>query len=349
MTMKYNQITPITNDLTKAGWQKIDMKTKPQGSLGKLEELSVQMCGIQKTLNPKVNHKASFVFAADHGIAEEGVSAFPKEVTKQMVTNFLNHGAAINVLCDHNDIDISIIDIGIQGEMENPGTLLNEKINHGTQNFALTQAMSAKEAEKALEAGAAIFRKKNRVQKIDLIGLGEMGIANTSSATAIIAAATGVSVADCVGKGSGIDEQGLRHKQKVIEKALAFHQPDPGNAFDILCKVGGFEIAGMAGAALEAAANESAVVLDGLISTAAGVIAYLINPNVADYFISGHKSVEKGHVAALKMLNLQPMLDLNFRLGEGTGAALTMNIVEAACRIVNDMASFEEAGVSQKS
>jgi len=345
-TMKYDQITPISNDLTKAAWKKLDMKTKPQGSLGKLEEISVQMCGIQKSLNPKVNHKASFVFTADHGIAEEGVSAFPQEVTKQMVTNFLNHGAAINVLCDHNDIDISIIDIGIQGEVENPGTLLEEKINHGTQNFALTQAMSGEEAEKALKAGAAVFRKKNRMQKIDLIGLGEMGIANTSSATAIISAATGVSVAECTDRGSGVDDQGLQHKQEIIEKALALHKPDPQDGLDILCKVGGFEIAGMAGAALEASANECAVVLDGLISTAAGIIAYLINPNVADYFISGHKSVEQGHIAALEMLNLKPMLDLDFRLGEGTGAALTMNLVEAACKITCNMASLEEAGVS---
>ncbi len=343
------QITKPSEEMQAVAKRKIDMKTKPLGSLGRLEDLAVQACMVQNTLTPNLQNKAAFVFAADHGIAEEGVSAFPQEVTKQMVLNFINKGAAINVLCEHNGIDISVIDMGVKGELAPFEELISSKINHGTKSFARTSAMHPGEAEKAIKAGSKIFRMKTKSKPIDMIGLGEMGIANTTSATAIISCITRKPVDECTGRGTGIDDQGLAHKIEVIQKALEYHKPDCTDAIDILSKVGGYEIAGMTGAALEAASSGCIVVLDGLISTAAGLLAYLINPNVREYFVSGHKSIEKGHIAALETLDLKPVLDLDFRLGEGTGAALTMNIVDAACKVMCNMASFEEAGVSNKS
>ncbi len=347
--MKNIEITKPSENIKAKAQQKIDLKTKPLGALGKLETIAVQMCCIQNKLNPTIKEKAFFVFAADHGIADEGVSAFPQEVTQQMVQNFLDEGAAINVLCRHNKVDLSIIDIGIKGQKNRNPNLMDKRVADGTKNFALEAAMPLRQAEQALQVGADVFREAKKKRKdIDIIGLGEMGIANTTTASAIISAITGKSVRECTGKGSGIDDKGLQRKIEVIEKALDFHKPDAKDAMDILTKIGGLEIAGMAGAALSAAAEGCAVVLDGLISTAAGLIAHAINPNVAAYFISGHQSVEQGHVYALEHLGINPMLDLDMRLGEGTGAALTINLVEASCKIMNEMASLKEAGISGK-
>lgn len=345
LVMKFN-IEKTSDSVLTSARHKIDMKTKPRGSLGRLEDLAIQMSRVQNTLFPAIERKAAFVFAADHGVVEEGVSAFPQEVTQQMVLNFLSNGAAINVLCAHNNIDISIIDVGIKGDMAGHDKLISKKVAHGTRNFARTMAMTREEAEAAINVGASVFEKQNKAGKIDVLAIGEMGIGNTTAATAIISAATGFTVEQCAGRGTGVDDEAFKHKIEVIEKALKFHQPARTDAMDILCKVGGFEIAAMAGAALKAASNGSAVVLDGVISTSAGIIAYLINPVVADYFIAGHKSVEIGQKAALEMLNLKPVLDLDFRLGEGTGAALAINIVEASCKIMCEMATFEEANVS---
>lgn len=347
MTNKF-RIEKPSEDIRANAQQKIDNKTKPLGALGILEDIAIKMSLIQNNLNPVLNRKALFVFAADHGIAEEGVSAFPQEVTQQMVQNFLNGGAAINVLSKHNEIDLSIIDIGVKGPINKNSSLKTRRVNSGTKNFALEPSMTMEEAEKSIEIGAEIFREENSENKINILGLGEMGIANTTSATAIISTITGVSPAECTGRGTGIDDQGLEHKIEVLEKALNFHDIDKTNGLDILSKVGGFEIGGMAGAALAAAESGCAVVLDGLISTAAGLIAYTINPEVANYFVAGHKSVEIGHKSALSHMNLTPVLDLNLRLGEGTGAALTTNLVDASCKIMRDMASFDEAGVSGK-
>ncbi len=343
-----NDITIPSDEIITKAKHKIDFKTKPLGALGLLEDLAVRMSTIQNNLNPVINRKVLFTFAADHGIAEEGVSAFPQEVTRQMVENFLKEGAAINVLCKHNNIDLSIIDIGVKGPIINHPNLIEKRIAEGTNNFALENAMSIQSAEKAIQCGADIFNSEYDKQSIDILGLGEMGIANTSTATAIISAITQKSVIECTGRGTGVDNQGLEHKIKVITKALDFHKPNPTDAFEILSKIGGFEIAGMAGAALAAAAKKSAIVLDGLISTAAGLIAYTINPDVAHYFIAGHKSVEKGHLFALNHIGITPILDLNMRLGEGTGAALTIDLVDASCRIMRDMASFDDAGISKK-
>ncbi len=347
MEPKYT-IEAFSEELEAKALHKIDNKTKPLGALGIVEELAVKMCLIQKNLNPILKNKALFVFASDHGIAEEGVSAFPQEVTQQMVLNFLNGGAAINVLSRHNEIDLSIIDIGVKGPKNSHKDLITQRIAEGTKNFAMQPAMTIEDAQKSIDIGYNTFLNKNKLKKIDILGLGEMGIANTTSATAIISTITQLSPKECTGRGTGVDNEGLKHKTEVIEKAIKFHKPYKNDALDILSKIGGFEIGGMAGAALAAAESGCAVVLDGLISTAAGLIAYLINPNISQYFISGHKSVEVGHKAALSHMSLTPVLDLNMRLGEGTGAALTIDLVDASCSIMREMASFEEAGVSGK-
>lgn len=341
-------IPEIDQTLKAEAQQKIDNKTKPLGALGTLEALALKTSVIQNTLYPATGRKCMFVFAADHGIAEEGVSAFPQEVTRQMVQNFLDQGAAINVLCKHGGIDLSVVDMGIKGEPVTHPLLINKAVDKGTKNFALQNAMTINEAELAVNAGIEVFTDEYERQTINIVGLGEMGIANTTSATAIISTISGRSVTECVGRGTGVDDQGLSHKIKIIERALNLHTPDPHNAFDVLSKVGGFEIAALAGVVIAAASKRCVVVVDGLISTAAGLIAYTINPAVANYMIAGHKSVEKGHGFALKHIGIDPVLNLNMRLGEGTGAALAINLIEAACKIMCDMASFDEAGVSKK-
>ena len=343
-----NTLAPVSPVLLPAARQKMDKKTKPLGALGRLEALAIQLCLIQQTLSPQVDRKVLFVFAADHGITEEGVSAYPSEVTGQMVNNFLAGGAAINVLCRHHGIDMRIVDTGVNGDLDAHPNLIDRKIRRGTRNFALEPAMTRKEAIRALEAGMACFFDLHAQRPIHIIGLGEMGIGNTTSASAIISAATGITPAQATGRGTGIDDAGMRHKIKVIQKVLDFHRPNPQDGLDILCKVGGFEIAGIAGAALAAASEGVAVVLDGVISTAAGLIAHLIRPEVGGYLISGHRSVEIAQTAALEQMGLKPVVDLDMRLGEGTGAALAIDIVVAACRIMNEMASFDEAGVSNK-
>lgn len=344
----FDQLKPVDEKLHPAAQNKIDNKTKPLGALGTVEELAVKMSLIQKDLNPIIKRKALIVFAADHGISEEGVSAFPSEVTFQMVQNFLNGGAAINVFCRHHDIDIRIVDMGVNATFESHPDLIDKKIRKGTRNFALEPAMTEKEALSAIENGMEVFLQEYEKSPIDIIGLGEMGIANTTSSSAIISTITGISAKASTGRGTGVDDKGLDHKAEVIEKALKFHQPDSKSGLDILQKIGGFEIAGITGAILAAASKGTAIVLDGVISTAAGLIAYLISKDVSGYLISGHKSVEIAQKAALNHMGLNPVIDLNMRLGEGTGAALTIDIVDASCRIMREMASFDEAGVSNK-
>lgn len=338
----------IDEKLEALAQEKIDHKTKPLEALGTLERLALRMSLAQGSLHPVIKRKALLVFAADHGIAEEGVSAYPQEVTGQMVTNFLKQGAAINVLCAHHHIDLSIVDAGVNSHLPKHPDLISKPVAKGTRNFALQPAMTKAEAIQALQVGVEVFNQMYQKEAIDVVGLGEMGIANTSSATAIISAITGQSVAACTGRGTGVDDQALKHKIEVLEKALTFHQPNAADALDVLMKVGGFEIAAMAGAALAAAAKRCVVVLDGLISTAAGLVAYTFNPAIKAFLVAGHKSVEQGHVLALDQMELEPVLELQMRLGEGTGAALTINLLEASCKIMCDMASFDEAGISGK-
>ncbi len=348
--MIYVTINKPDISLKKRACDKMDMKTKPPGSLGRIEELAVQMCLIQNTLSPRATKKGHLVFAADHGVCVEGVSAFPAEVTSQMVLNFLSGGAAINILCNVNNVALAIVDMGVNSDFENAAGLVRKSVRKGTRNFAIEAAMTEKEALQALQYGGDAYEelKKKMGGEMQVLGVGEMGIGNTTSASAVIAAATGCSAEEVTGRGTGVDDEGFKRKREVIDAAIKLHQPDKNNGIDILCNVGGYEIAGMAGAALAAAADGTAVVLDGVISTAAGLIAWLINSDISAYLISAHKSVEPGQVAALDLLGIQPLLDLNMRLGEGTGAVLAMNLVESACAIMCEMASFKGAGITNR-
>jgi len=340
-------IRPVEQEMRPAAQHKVDNKTKPLGSLGKLEDLGVQLCLIQNTLNPAIHKKFMLVFAADHGVVEEGVSAYPAEVTAQMVLNFLRGGAAINVLCRHHGIDIRVVDMGVNGDFEDHPLLLKKKVRRGTRNFALEPAMTQAEAIAALEHGADAFLSVHETEAIDVVGMGDMGIGNTTAATAVICAVTGITPAQATGRGTGVDDKVLQHKMKVIEKALSFHKPEPKDGLDVLQKVGGLEIGGIAGAALAAASQGVAVVLDGVISTAGGLIAYLINPDIRGYLVCGHRSVEPAQKAATDFMKTDPVIDLNMRLGEGTGAAIAINLLEAAAKIMTEMASFDDAGVSR--
>ena len=341
-------IKPVSDDLRAEALHKIDNKTKPLGALGKLEDLAVQASLIQKNLNPRLDRKAIFVFAGDHGITEEGVSAFPSEVTGQMVANFLQGGAAINVLCRHYGTDLYVVDMGVNADFPDHPKLFQKKIRKGTRNFALEEAMTAGEAKEAVTRGMEVFLHENAKSRIDIVGLGEMGIGNTTSASAIISAVTGISPSEATGRGTGLDDKGMERKAEIIYNALQYHKPDPRDGMDILKKIGGYEIAGIAGAVLAAASEGAIVVLDGVISTAAGLVAHMLNPDIKGYLVSGHRSVEVGQQAALAHMGIEPVIDFQMRLGEGTGAAITMNIVDAACRIMREMASFDDAGVTNK-
>ncbi|MEK6795689.1 MAG: nicotinate-nucleotide--dimethylbenzimidazole phosphoribosyltransferase [Spirochaetota bacterium] len=350
--MKLNEclskISPAGAVLAEKAKHKIDFKTKPVGSLGVLEDIALKMSSIQNSLDPVINGRRMFVFAGDHGITAEGVSAFPAAVTPQMVMNFLAGGAAINVLCRHAGIDIGIVDMGVNFDFKSAHGLIDRKVAKGTKNFLRENAMSEVEAARAIENGIAVFIDAYNAKKFGIVGVGDMGIGNTTSASAIIATITGASAADVTGRGTGIDDKGLSNKIDIIERSLSERSPDPKNALDVLMKVGGFEIAGIAGCVLAAAAHRVPVVLDGIISTAGGLIAHTFNPSVSDYLFCAHRSVEKGQTLALKKMGVSPLLDFSLRLGEGTGAALAIPIIDAACAIMRDMASFESAGVTNK-
>lgn len=322
--------------------------TKPAKSLGRLEDISIQLAGMKADPCPRVDRKAVIVMAADHGVALEGVSAFPAEVTPQMVLNFLHGGAAINVLARQAGASVTIVDIGVASDFDPslPG-LLHRKVAHGTRNMAKGPAMTRAEAEKALVEGMDVLAQVAE-KGLDLIATGDMGIGNTTPSSAIVAVLTGLPVAKVTGHGTGIDDASLAHKIKVIEQAIALNQPDPNDALDVLCKVGGLEIAGLAGVMIAAAARRIPVVVDGFISTAAAMIAVGLVPDVRNYLFSAHQSVEIGHHAMLKHLGLTPLIDLNLRLGEGTGAVLAFHLIEASSRILREMATFAEAGVSDK-
>lgn len=322
-----------------------DILTKPQGSLGLLEDISVQMAGI-KGGPTSINRKAVIVMAGDHGVAEEGTSAYPKEVTRQMVMNFATEGAAINVLAKHEKADVVIVDIGVAADIEAPG-VINRKIKYGTDNFTKGPAMSREEAVKAIEAGIDVVG--GQIKKgIDLIGTGDMGIANTTASSAILIALTGAGIDQAVGKGTGVDDEGLARKKSVIAKALKINDPQKNDAVDVLAKVGGLEIAGLTGVMLGAAAHRVPVIVDGFISAAAALLASRLAPRSVNFMFASHVSVEPGHILILSEIGIQPMFHLNMRLGEGTGAVLAMNLIEASCKVINQMATFESAQVSSK-
>ncbi len=320
----------------------IETLTKPPGSLGRLEELAVSLAEMTGQSFPIITPPGIIIFAADHGIVAEGVSAFPQEVTAQMVYNFLNEGAAINVFSKQIDAIFKIIDIGVNKQIEHQ-KLIKRKIRPGTRNFLQEDAMTKEEVNHALQIGFAEAKKMIR-NGIRCIIPGEMGIGNTTAASAIVAVLSGKSVNRLVGRGTGISTEKLQHKESIIKKALKRRQPDPTDPYDILAKVGGFEIAGMAGAILAGAAHRIPILLDGFICTAAALIATKINKNVGDYIIIGHQSAEPGHDIAVHLLGKKPILDLEMRLGEGTGAAVAFPILLSAIKML-EMETFSSAHI----
>jgi nicotinate-nucleotide--dimethylbenzimidazole phosphoribosyltransferase len=342
-----NAIKPLDEASIQAARERQDRLTKPRGSLGRLEELSIQLAGMKANPFPEVERKAVIVMAADHGVAREGVSAYPPEVTAQMVLNFLRGGAAINVLAKQAGARVAIVDIGVAVEFDPLPGLIRRKVMCGTRNQAQGPAMTRAEAEQALQVGMEVLNEEAG-RGLDIVATGDMGIGNTTPSSAIVAAFTGLPVAQVVGRGTGIDDEALKRKVEVIEQSLRVNRPNVNDALDVLHKVGGLEIAGLAGVMIAAAARRIPVVVDGFISGAAALIAVGLAPRARDYLIAAHQSVEIGHQAMLKHLNLAPLLDLNLRLGEGTGAALAFHLIEASTRILREMATFDEAGVSDK-
>lgn len=341
------RIHPVDVSLRGKAQARLDRLTKPLGSLGRLEELAASYIAISGELKPNVPRGVVFTFAADHGVTLEGVSAYPREVTPQMVLNFLRGGAGVNVLARHAGVDVRVVDIGVDYEFGAVPGLLARKVMKGTNNLAVESAMTRSQAEQAVMIGVELATEVVR-EGIGLIGTGEMGIGNTTASAAITAVMTGRPVADVTGCGTGIDESSRRHKIAVIERALDRHRPDMMDPLDVLTKVGGLEIAGLAGVILGAAAARVPIVLDGFIAGAAALIAVGLQPLCREYLIASHRSVEQGHRVVLDHLRLKPLLDLDLRLGEGTGACLGMDLVCAAIKIYTEMATFDEAGVSDK-
>lgn len=322
--------------------------TKPAGALGRLEALSIQLAGITGRLDPALHRRRIIVCAADHGVTVEGVSAFPAEVTPQMVLNFLRGGAAINVLARQMGAAVTVVDLGVAAELPPHPDLVSAKIAPGSANIAHGPAMSRAEATRAIATGIEVVTRLAEGDGLDLVVLGEMGIGNTTPAAAIAATLTGRAPAEVTGRGTGISDSALAHKIAVVERALATNRPDPTDALDVLAKVGGFEIGGLAGVCLGAAARRLPVLVDGFIATSAAMLAVLLAPAVHPFLIAAHRSQERGHRAMLEHLALPPLLDLDLRLGEGTGGALAIPIVEAAVRTLTEMATFESASVSNR-
>ena len=343
-----SNIEKIDYSLSKETQARLDNLTKPTGSLGRLEEFAKQFVEITRIKNPVLNKKVIFTLAGDHGIADESVSAYPKEVTTQMVYNFLNGGAGINVLSKHAGAKVIVADLGVASDFKNADRLKNKKVNYGTKSFLKQPAMTQEEAVKSIEYGIELFEEEYK-NGIDIVGIGEMGIGNTTPSSAITAIITGKSVESVTGRGSGINDSSFEKKVKLIKDAIKFHNPKSDDAIDILHKVGGYEIGGMTGIILAAASKRVPIVVDGFISGASLLLAYLLSNKIKDYIFASHCSVESGHKVILDYLGLKPILDLNLRLGEGTGAALAFLIIEAGLKILNEMATFESAGVSNKS
>jgi nicotinate-nucleotide--dimethylbenzimidazole phosphoribosyltransferase len=341
------QITALDEAAMEAARERQQQLTKPRGSLGRLEELSIQLAGITGQFKPEVDEKAVIVMAGDHGVTAEGVSAYPAEVTPQMVLNFLNGGAAINVLAGQVGARVVIVDMGVNASLEPHPDLRLHKIAPGTANMARGPAMTREQAEEALQVGLAIVNELV-ADGVQMVGTGEMGIGNTTPSAAITAALTSASISDVVGRGTGVDDEGLSRKIGVVEVALALNQPDQADPIDVLAKVGGFEIAGLVGVILGAASKRVPVVIDGFITAAAALVAARMEPAARAYMIASHRSAEIGHKVILDELALEPLFDLDLRLGEGTGAALAMHVIDGAARILCHMATFADAGVTDK-
>lgn len=340
------RIKKIDTAMYEAAQERLRNQARPAGSLGILEDVGARLAGIFSTLDVRLDKKVIVTCAGDHGICAEGVSLFPSEVTPQMVYNFVNGGASVSVLARHAGAEAMAADIGVDCDFEPDLPIFHKKVRKGTGNFAVEPAMTREEARKSVEAGIEIVDELMAAGPLHLLGTGDMGIGNTTPSTAIIAAYSGISVSKLTGRGTGIDDEALNRKVKAIEKGLALHNPDPKDPLGVLAKVGGLEIGGLAGLVIGAAVHGIPVVCDGLIATAGALIACELAPAAREYLFPSHNSVEVGHIFMLKHLGLRPLLDLEFRLGEGTGAALAMELIDASTRILCDIKTFEEVGIS---
>lgn len=341
------QIKPLDENAMQTARARQDTLTKPQGSLGRLEDLSVQIAGMTANPAPSVERKSVIVMAGDHGVVAEGVSAYPAEVTPQMVLNFLNGGAAINVFARHVGARVVVVDMGVASDIPPHAGLIVHKIGHGTKNLAQGPAMTREQAMESIQSGIKIAEEEI-VHGVDILATGDMGIGNTTPSAAIACALTRKPASEIAGRGTGVDDTGFQKKIAAIQQGLEVNQPDAQDGLDVLAKVGGFEIGGLAGVILAGAADRKPVVIDGFISTAAAMIAVSLAPATRDYLIAAHVSEERGHRMMLNWLGLHPLLDLKMRLGEGTGAALAFHLIEASTLILREMATFGEAGVSGK-
>ena len=343
----FREIYPQDASFRDLAVARLEKLTMPHWALGDLMDLAVDLAGMTRSLTPPVKRRKVVIMAGDHGVTAEGISKYPPEVTAQMIHNFVNGGAGINALARQAGAEVVVVDMGAAADLDDlarDGRIISRKIGSGTDNMARGPAMSRTNAVLAVEAGIELAMKLG--PDVDVFGTGDMGIGNTTPSAAIAAVLTGKEVAAVTGRGTGLDDDQLEHKIRIIEQSIKVNQPDPRDGLDVLAKVGGFELAGIAGLIIGAAAQRKPVVVDGFISTAGALIAYSLEPFVRDYIICAHRSVEPGHRFMHEKLQRQPMLDLNLRLGEGTGAALAMNLVEAAARILTDVATFEEAGVT---
>ena len=347
LSQALKQIKPLDREAMQKARVRQDELTKPQGSLGRLEDLSIKIAGIKGKTVRGFEHKAIVTMAADHGVVTEGVTLYPQGVTRQMVFNFLSGGAGINVLARFIGARVVVVDMGVIGGFEPHPDIVCKMIDFGTKDMTKGSAMTRQQAVDAIDAGVEVVEAEI-AKGLDIVGTGDMGIGNTTASSAICAAITGEAVEKVTGRGEGLDDKQVAHKVEVIQKALKLNKPDPRDPIDVLSKVGGFEIGGLAGVMLGAAAQHIPVVIDGFISGAAALIATELAPGLKDYLIAAHLSAESGHRVLLEYLGLTPLLDLEMRLGEGTGAALGITIVEAAVKTLAEMATFAEAGVSQK-
>ena len=347
LTEIIKQIRPLDQVSMQAARERQNQLTKPAGSLGRLEELSIQLAGIQRRAMPGIKDKAVIVMAGDHGVTAEGVSAYPQEVTPQMVLNFLGGGAAINVLARHAGARVVVVDMGVANDIPSAdANLIRRRVGPGTMNLAQGPAMKREQAEESIQSGIEVALAE--ISKgADILGTGDMGIGNTTPSAAIACALMNVAAEKIAGRGTGVDDDGLKRKISVIENALAVNKPNPKDGLDVLSKVGGFEIGGLAGVMIGAASKHVPVMVDGFISTAAAMIAVTLAPECRQYLIAAHRSKENGHALMLEWLGIKPLLDFDLRLGEGTGAALGISMAEAACKVLSEMATFGEAGVSQ--
>ena len=341
-------IPPIDEDARRHAAARQDRLTKPAGSLGRLEELSVSLAGMTGRLDPPLEHRVVFTLAADHGVASEGVSAYPKEVTPQMVLNFLRGGAAINVLARQAAARVVVADLGVDADFPVHPGLRALKVRRGTGDITRGPAMTMEEAVRAIDHGRQLIRDEVAAG-LDVVLTGDMGIGNTTASAAVICGLTHLDPRDVVGRGTGVDDEGLERKRRAVKSALEVNAEliarGPVHA---LAAVGGLEIAGLVGVILEAASLRKPVIIDGFISGAAALVAASIKPDVTGYMIASHRSQELGHGAVLRRLGLRPLLELDLRLGEGTGAVLALFLIDAAVRILNEMATFDEAGVSER-